>query len=126
MIGKKASRENLIESILQPSKAIADQYIQWRIETKKGLDIMGLIIEETPDSILLRDANAKDYKIAKSDIDTRTKSAVSIMPENVVSALTEDELIDVAEYMLTLKTASLTPEWWNIVGPFPNDATIAG
>jgi putative membrane-bound dehydrogenase-like protein len=126
MIGKKASRENLIESILQPSKAIADQYIQWRIETKKGLDIMGLIIEETPDSILLRDANAKDYKIAKSDIDTRTKSAVSIMPENVVSALTEDELIDVAEYMLTLKTASLTPEWWHIVGPFPNDANDSG
>src|SRR5207245_5594530 len=71
-IGVKASRENLIESILQPSKAIADQYIQWRIETKKGLDIQGLIIEETKDSILLRDANAKDYKIAKSDIESRT------------------------------------------------------
>ncbi len=126
MIGKKASRENLIESILQPSKAIADQYLQWRIETKKGFDIQGLIIEETPDSLLLRDANAKDYKIPKSDIDTRTKSAVSIMPENVVSALTEDELIDVAEYMLTLKTASLTPEWWHIVGPFPNDASDSG
>ena len=32
MIGKKASRENLFESILLPSKAIADQYVQWQIE----------------------------------------------------------------------------------------------
>jgi putative heme-binding domain-containing protein len=126
MIGKKASRENLIESILSPSKAIADQFLQWRIETKKGLDIQGLIVEETADSILLRDANAKDYRIAKSDIDTRTKSAVSIMPADIVAALTEDELIDLVEYLATLKTASLTPDWWHIVGPFPNDGSDSG
>ena len=126
MIGKKASRENLIESILSPSKAIADQFLQWRIETKKGVDIQGLIVEETADSILLRDANAKDYRIAKSDIDTRTKSAVSIMPADIVAALTEDELIDLVEYLATLKTASLTPDWWHIIGPFPNDAGDSG
>ncbi len=126
MIGKKASRENLIESILLPSKAIADQFLQWRIETKKGLDIQGLIVEETADSILLRDANAKDYRIARSDIDTRTKSTVSIMPADIVAALTEDELIDLAEYLATLKTASLTPDWWHIVGPFPNDGSDSG
>jgi putative heme-binding domain-containing protein len=126
MIGKKASRENLIESILYPSKAIADQFIQWRIETKKGLDISGLLIEETPTELLLRDANAKDYRIAKSEIESRTKSAVSIMPENIIAALTEDELTDVVEYMLTLKTASLTPDFWNIVGPFANDQSDSG
>ena len=37
MIGKKASRENLFESILYPSKAVADQYVAWQIETKKGV-----------------------------------------------------------------------------------------
>src|SRR5205823_10626879 len=39
MIGKKASRENLIESILYPSKAVADQYLNWNVETKKGVTI---------------------------------------------------------------------------------------
>jgi putative membrane-bound dehydrogenase-like protein len=102
-IGAKASRENLIESILLPSKAIADQYIQWQIETKKGRQILGLIIEENADSILLRDANAKDYRIARSDIESRTKSPVSIMPESLVATLTEEELIDLVEYLLTLK-----------------------
>jgi putative heme-binding domain-containing protein len=127
MIGKKAQgRENLLESILLPSKAIADQFLQWQIETKQGQQLLGLIVEETPDSILLRDANAKDYRIAKKDIDTRTKSLVSIMPDNIATAFTEEELLDVVEYLLTLKTASLTPEYWLIAGPFPGGNNNAG
>jgi len=119
MIGKKAAgRENLLESLLNPSKAIADQYIQWQIETKNGLQFVGLLIEESPDSILLRDANAKDHRIAKKDIESRTKSQASIMPDNIVAAFTEDEMLDVVEYMLTLRTASLTPDTWHVVGPF--------
>ncbi len=35
VIGKKGSRENLFESILLPSKAIADQYLTWVIETNQ-------------------------------------------------------------------------------------------
>src|SRR5262249_53703891 len=48
VIGEKASRENLLESILYPSKAVADQYVTWVIETKQGLTLSGLIVEETP------------------------------------------------------------------------------
>ena len=36
MIGKKASKENLFESILMPSKAIADQYVTWKVDTDSG------------------------------------------------------------------------------------------
>ena len=48
VIGKKASRENLYESILYPSKAIADQYLQWKIDKVDGISISGLIVNETP------------------------------------------------------------------------------
>jgi putative membrane-bound dehydrogenase-like protein len=126
MIGKKASRENLIESILYPSKAIADQYINWNIETKKGVTINGLIVEETPDHILLRDANGKDTRIATKDIDSRTKNPNSLMPNDIVVYLSEEELTDVVEYLLTLKTPSLTPDSWLIVGPFENGADRSG
>src|SRR5262249_6482689 len=46
-IGSKASRENLLESILYPSRAIADQYQQYLVETKTGISVNGIIIEET-------------------------------------------------------------------------------
>ena len=121
MIGKKASRENLFESILLPSKAIADQYVQWKVDTTDGKSITGLLMSETKDDLTIRDANGKDYVIPTKDIDNKTKSLVSIMPDNLAAALTEDELVDLVEYMLTLKTASITPETWNVLGPFAND-----
>jgi putative membrane-bound dehydrogenase-like protein len=103
VIGKKASRENLFESILLPSKAIADQYVSWVVETKKGLVLTGLLVEETPDSITLRDANAKDTKIDKREIETRSKSLVSLMPSDLLAYMTEEDLVDMVEYLFTLK-----------------------
>ena len=100
VIGKKASRQNLFESILYPSKAIADQYLQWKIDKVDGITISGLIVQETPTSITLRNANGKDVKIDKKDIDTKTKTAVSLMPENIVAYMNEDELLDVVEYLV--------------------------
>jgi putative membrane-bound dehydrogenase-like protein len=126
MIGKKASRENLIESMVFPSKAIADQYINWNIETKKGLTITGLIVEEAADHVLLRDANGKDTRIDAADIESRTKNASSLMPNDIVASMTESELIDVVEYLLTLKTPSLTFDSWLIAGPFENGPDRAG
>ncbi len=126
LIGKKASRENLYESLLIPSKAIADQYIQWQIETKKGVTLLGLVVEETPESVLLRDANGKDTRVARKDIETRTRSPLSIMPEDICSHLSEQELTDLVEYMLTLKTAVLGLDYWHIVGPFDNGTDDKG
>ena len=120
MIGKKASRENLFESILYPSKAIADQYVAWQIETKKGLSLVGLIVEETKEHILLRDATGKDHKIALAEIDERKKSLKSLMPDDIVVYLSEENLIDIVEYLQTLKTPAFPVDSWHIVGPFDN------
>jgi putative membrane-bound dehydrogenase-like protein len=123
MIGKKASKENLFESILIPSKAIADQYIQWKVNTIDGKAVTGLLVTENETSLTLRDANGKDYTFATKDLDgPKQKSLTSLMPDNLVAALTEGELIDLVEYLLTLKTASLTPDSWHVLGPFTNDA----
>jgi putative heme-binding domain-containing protein len=127
MIGKKASKENLFESILFPSKAIADQYVQWKVDTVDGKTVTGLLVAESETSLTLRDANGKDHTFAVKDLDgPKQKSLTSLMPDNLVAALTEDELIDLVEYLLTLKTASLTPDAWHVLGPFANDARDTG
>jgi putative membrane-bound dehydrogenase-like protein len=123
MIGKKASKENLYDSLLLPSKAIADQFLQWKVDTLDGKTVTGLLVAESEAGLTLRDANGKDHTFAAKDLEgPKQKSLVSIMPDNLVAALTEDELTDLVEYMLTLKTASLTPDSWHLLGPFPNDA----
>lgn len=125
MVGKKASKENLFESILQPSKAIADQSVSWKIDTADGQTITGLLVAENETSLTLRDANGKDYTIAVKDIDKKAKSLVSLMPDNLAVALTEDELVDMVAYLATLQTAAITPDSWLMAGPFPADDMAA-
>lgn len=119
MIGKKASRENLFESILQPSKAIADQYLQHRLVVD-GVPLVGLIIEESAQRIVLRDANGKDSLINPNDVEGRSVVKVSIMPDDIAASLTEEELIDLVAYLQTLQTAAWTPDAWAVAGPFPS------
>jgi len=123
MIGKKASRENLYESLLQPSKAIADQYVQHQVVTTSEVTVTGLLMGETPDSITLRDANGKDTTIPKKEVAGEVrKLKTSIMPEDIIAALTEDELVDLVAYLETLKTAAFTPDAFQMVGPFPAES----
>jgi putative heme-binding domain-containing protein len=126
MIGKKASKENLFESILYPSKAVADQFINWQIDTTRGLSLSGLLVQETADSVTLRDGNGKDTKIAKKDIDSRTKNAKSLMPEDLVVYMTEDDLVDLVACLFELKTPALTVDSWHIAGPFHNGEGDSG
>jgi putative heme-binding domain-containing protein len=126
VIGKKASRENLFESILYPSKAIADQYLTWVVETKSGQNLTGLIVEDKPDHIILRDGNGKDYRVNRNDIDSKMKSLTSIMPDNLIAFMTEDDLVDMVDYLFSLKTPALTPDYWHIAGPFANGGGGAG
>jgi putative membrane-bound dehydrogenase-like protein len=126
MIGKKAGRDNLFESILYPSKAIADQYVTWVFTTKKGQAISGLLAEETPTHVILRDANGKDTKLDKADIDERSKDPKSMMPENLMSYMTEQDLLDIVAYLFTLKTSAISMDYWHIAGAFDNGAEDAG
>ncbi|MGL4422422.1 MAG: hypothetical protein ACRCZF_17260, partial [Gemmataceae bacterium] len=117
LIGKKGSKENLYDSILNPSKAIADQYTSWKVEGEDGQAITGLLVGETETTLTIRDANGKDYSYPVKGTD-RKKSLVSLMPENLAAALTEEELVDVVEYLMTLTTPSFTPESWQLAGPY--------
>jgi putative heme-binding domain-containing protein len=102
LIGKKGSKENLFESILMPSKAIADQYANWKVDTEDGASVTGLLVKETPTEWTIRDANGKDTVLpVKGSV--KKKSDKSLMPDDIAKSLTEQELIDLVEYLGTLR-----------------------
>lgn len=120
LIGKKATRENLLDSLLLPGKAIADQYLTWIVENKNGQVLTGLLVAETPQFLILRDGNGKDYRVETKDIESRAKGPNSLMPADLAGFMTEQELLDMVEYLVTLQTAAFSPDWWHILGPFDN------
>jgi putative membrane-bound dehydrogenase-like protein len=104
-VGKKLTKQALYESILYPSAGISHNYESWVVATAEGNVLVGLITSETPEEITIRDAKGIQQTVKKSDVEARKKSEVSLMPADMQKILSEQELVDIIEYMTTLKEA---------------------
>lgn len=102
-IGSKLSREAMITSILDPSAGISHNYENYNLLTVGGQVIVGIKMSETDDEVVIRTAEAVDRKIPQDEIEQLKKSEQSIMPENLHHITGQKGLIDIVEYMVTLK-----------------------
>lgn len=102
-IGSKLSREAMFTSILDPSAGISHNYENYIVLTTSGQVINGLKVSETPEEVTIRTAEAIDRKIPQEDIEQIKKSDKSIMPDNIHLTMDQQGLVDVIEYMTTLK-----------------------
>lgn len=104
-IGKKLSREALLESVLYPSAGISHNYETWVASLNNGGVHQGVLVSQTPDEVTLKDAQAITRTFKRSEIDTLVKSPISLMPADLARSLTAQELTDIVEYLLTLREA---------------------
>lgn len=105
-IGTKLAKEAIYESILDPSAGIAFGYEAWQLELKNGDDAYGLIVSETGDELVLKAVGGVVTRYKKSDIATRTRQKLSIMPAGLAKAMSVQELVDLVEYLSSLKKAT--------------------
>jgi putative heme-binding domain-containing protein len=89
----------LMESILEPSKEIKEGYQTYQATTKKGKVYTGLKIAQTDDAVVLREATGQDVRIPAKDLEELTASKLSLMPDDVISALTYDQFIDLIAFL---------------------------
>ncbi len=104
-IGKKLAREAMFESILYPSAGIAHSFETWVVETKKGTTASGLLVSSTPDETAIKDAESIVRTFKAAEIESLTKSSISLMPADLHQSMSTQELTDVVEYLLTLREA---------------------
>lgn len=102
-IGSKLSREALFESILFPSAGISHNYETWSVITTDGNVITGILTTQSPDSVSIKNSEALVREIKKSDVDEIKKQSISLMPADLQKTMTAEELIDVIEYLQTLR-----------------------
>jgi putative heme-binding domain-containing protein len=93
----------MFTSILDPSAGISHNFENYIVLTDSGQVFNGLLVSETPDEITLRTADAIDRKIPQDEIEQVKKSEKSIMPDNLHHNVDQDGLVDIVEYMTTLK-----------------------
>lgn len=104
-IGTKLAKEAIYESILDPSAGIAFGYEAWSLEMKDGDDAYGLIVSETADEVTMKAVGGVVTRFKKSDIAKRKKQKLSIMPIGLAKTMSVQELVDLVEYLSSLKKA---------------------
>jgi putative heme-binding domain-containing protein len=104
-IGTKLGKDALYEAILDPSAGIAFGFEAWQINLKSGDEAFGLIVSETTDELVLKDAKAIATHIRKSDITKRTKQKLSLMPAGLQQTMSTQDLVDLVEYLSSLRKA---------------------
>ncbi len=102
-IASKYGKEGMLNAILHPSAGIAHEYVSWILDTASHGLLTGILIEDTPERVVLRNEAADEFQLAPSDILERRQGKLSIMPDDLVSAMTTQELIDLITFLATLE-----------------------
>ena len=102
-IGKKLTRVQLLESILQPSKLIEPKYVTHLAETKDGQILTGILLEKDVKHVVLKDAQDKVSRLPIISIEQLVPQQQSLMPDLLVRDLTAQQVADLLAYLSSLK-----------------------
>jgi putative membrane-bound dehydrogenase-like protein len=102
-IGKRYKRAELIESIVQPSKKIAQGFDTWAIAMDDGKIYTGFIVLESAETVTLRAATGISHELIQDQIEDRVKQEISMMPQGIVGNLSPEQLADLLAYLESLK-----------------------
>jgi putative membrane-bound dehydrogenase-like protein len=102
-IGKKYERQALLETILQPSKAIAPEYIPYLLETTGGQVYAGFLIEKNDKFVVLRDIKNQLISVPVDEVEALVEQQKSLMPELVLSQVTAQDAADLLAFLESLK-----------------------
>jgi putative heme-binding domain-containing protein len=97
--GKRFTVPHLVESILLPSKQVAEPFRTTVLTTTKGQTLSGLVVSETAEQIDLLLSDTTRKAVAKKDVEERALASVSPMPAGLVKS--PRELQDLLAYLLT-------------------------
>src|SRR6185503_19666559 len=67
-VGTKYDKRLLLENILEPSKTIEPQFVTYVCRTTRGQDYSGILVEKTPQRVVLRDAQKHDAAIPAGEV----------------------------------------------------------
>ena len=101
-ITRRFSNEDLFRAIFEPSRDISDRYRSIKILTTNGETLVGMLVYESTDGVTLQAADGKLLRINQADIDDKSNSTVSIMPNGLLDGVGPSDLADLTAYLKKL------------------------
>jgi putative membrane-bound dehydrogenase-like protein len=102
-IGAKYGKQAMLDNIVSPSDAVGPEYIMTTFTMNNGDVVQGLIVEETPDRLVVQTDADKTQRLSPSEIKSRRQIRLSMMPEGLLANLSPQQIADLLEFLTTLK-----------------------
>ncbi len=102
-IGSKLAKEALYDSIFQPSAGISFGFEGYEVKTTTGDTFIGMIASETAGELALKLPGGVIQKTPASNISSKTPLSVSLMTPGLHTVMEESQLVDLIEYLASLK-----------------------
>ena len=102
-VAGRFSARDLLDSIVEPSKVISDQYAAVTIAKTDGKVVTGRVGNLFGDSLsVIEDMFDPGHftNVKRDEIEEIKTSEVSLMPSGLLNSLTEDEVQDLVAYLL--------------------------
>lgn len=96
----------LLEDILNPSKEVAPDFINYVLLTTQGHILTGLLAGETATTVKLRRAEGFEDVALRSEITELRASGKSLMPEGLESVLSPQDVADLLKFLRRSTVAS--------------------
>ncbi len=106
-VATRFKRQDILESITEPSKVVSEQYMNTILTMTDGKVIVGRITQETADKVTLipNPFDPATMSVSKSDIKSRELSKVSPMPPGLLSTFTQEEILDLLAFLESMGDA---------------------
>lgn len=105
-IGSKLSKEAQYLSILHPDAGISFGFEGFRINMDDGSTLGGIVASKTETDIDLKLPDGNITSIKTSDVRSMEQLENSMMPSGLENTMTTEELVDLVEYLMSLKRKS--------------------
>ena len=92
-------REELLIHILDPSRSVEGNFVQYSLATTDGRTLSGLLASESKTAVELLDAEGKSFRILRDEIEDFAASKRSLMPEGFEKQLGPDGMADLLAFL---------------------------
>ena len=102
-IGSKLSKEGMYTSIFYPNAGIGFGYETFEVKTKSGDTYQGIVVSKNETDIVLRIPGGIVKSFKTSALKSYKQLPESLMPEGLADGMSTKELVDLMDYLSTLK-----------------------
>jgi uncharacterized protein len=92
-------RSELLIHILDPSRGVEGNFVQYTVATNDGRVLNGLLASETKTSVQVLDAEGKEHVILRNDIEDLVASKKSLMPDGFEKQIPAQGFADLLAFL---------------------------